>query len=433
MVMTTREATVHLRSTKEHQIQDAFVNDETSRIVVKAGRRGGKTYGIAKRAVKRFLKGRRQLYGSPTTEQVEAFWFEVCRALAEPIQLGLYKKNEAEHTIEREGTKQRIRAKTCWNANTLRGDYADDLYLDEFQLMAEDTWDEVGAPMLLDTNGSAIFIFTPPSLNSSGISKARDPRHASKFFKEAQTKEGWKTYHFTSFDNPYISVDALNNITKDMTLDAYRREILAEDDEIETSWLVYNAFNTRVCRIPRFPIPINWLIYSGHDFGGANPAALFFAQDPATGLFYAFKEYLPGSGKSTAQHVEAFKEMTKGYNVIRRAGGSHQEEEIRQGYATHGWVITEPTISNVLPQIDRVIGMMQLNKGFVFSDMTNYLTELANCLWKLDFANKPTNVIQDEARYHLCACARYILSSFVPETVNTSGRTIIRPIRFGGK
>jgi len=40
--------------------------------------------------------------------------------------------------------------------------------------------------------------------------------------------------------------------------------------------------------------------------------------------------------------------------------------------------------------------MMTLNKVFVFEDLTNYLSELANCLWKLDEENKPTNDIADE-------------------------------------
>jgi len=64
-----------------------------------------------------------------------------------------------------------------------------------------------------------------------------------------------ETFSFTSHDNPYISSEALSETTKDMTLDAYRREILAQDDEIETSWLVYGNFNPLVCKIPRFEIP----------------------------------------------------------------------------------------------------------------------------------------------------------------------------------
>jgi hypothetical protein len=225
--MTT--LTVHLP--RPHPKQAAFVNSPHKRIIVRAGRRGGKTLGVSILAVKAFLAGQRVLYGAPTTEQVERFWTTVCKALAEPIKAGVFRKNETEHIIELPSTEQRIRAKTCWNADTLRGDYAGKLILDEWQLMDEDTWDTVGTPMLLDNNGDAVFIYTPPSLHSRSISKARDPQHAAKMFKRARedTTGRWQAYHFTSQDNPYISREALQDITGDMTALAYRMEILAED------------------------------------------------------------------------------------------------------------------------------------------------------------------------------------------------------------
>jgi hypothetical protein len=425
------EYVIHLRNPKRHEHQDHFVNSASKRLIVKAGRRGGKTVGFAIRAVKKFLEGRRQLYAAPTSEQTDTFWHEVCRALAEPIEAGVFKKNESERFIELPGTKQRIKAKTAWNANTLRGDYADDLYLDEFQLMAEDTWDEVGAPMLADNNGDAVLIFTPPSLKSAGVTKARDPRHASKMFKKAlQDDTGlWEAIHFTSLDNPFISKEGLILIAKDMSMDSYRREILAEDDEIELSWLVYNKFNERVCKIPRFPIPKEWPVYSGHDFGSANPAALFLAQNPGTGDFFIWKEYAPGPGYSTDQHAKAFQKIImweegdtpQSYNVLKRVGGNvTTEDEIRQGYTAHGWPITAPKLTKVNAQIDRVIGLMELNKIFIFEDLWMTLSQISNCMWKLDEQNKPTNKIADEAKYHLLACLRYIGSDFVPETVEAT-------------
>ena len=72
------------------------------------------------------------MYAAPTSEQTDTFWFEVKRAfpnLDEAVRRGWLKLNEAERYLEVPGTKQRIKAKTAWNANTLRGDYADDLYL----------------------------------------------------------------------------------------------------------------------------------------------------------------------------------------------------------------------------------------------------------------------------------------------------------------
>jgi len=228
---TKAEYIVKLR--RPHIKQEEIRQSEAKRKVVRAGRRGGKTVIAATICMDKLLEGLRPLYATPTSDQLETWWFEVKRALAEPIAAGIYKKNETEHTIEREGTKNRIKGKTAWNADMLRGDYSDFLVLDEYQLMNEDTWEVVGAPMLLDNNGDAMFIYTPPSLHSRSVSKARDPRHAAKMFKKAQadTSGRWKTFHFTSEDNPYISREALQDIVQDMSRLSYRQEILAEDIE----------------------------------------------------------------------------------------------------------------------------------------------------------------------------------------------------------
>ena len=222
---------IPIRLPEPHERQAHFIDSPAKRKVVRAGRRGGKTVGVGILAVEKFLEGRRVLYGAPTTEQVGRFWTTVTRALEPCIDAGYIRKNETEHLVEITGTETRIRAKTCWNADTLRGDYCDLLMLDEYQLMSEDTWAVVGAPMLLDNNGDAVFIYTPPSLRNRSASKANDPQHAAKLFKRAQadTTGRWQTFHFTSADNPYISADALDEIAQDMTALAYRMEILAED------------------------------------------------------------------------------------------------------------------------------------------------------------------------------------------------------------
>lgn len=227
----TNECNVILR--RPHQIQQRIQDSTAKRKIVRAGRRGGKTVCAATICVTKFLQGLRPLYAAPTSDQLETFWFEIKKALQEPIDAGIFKKNETDHTIELIGTKQRIKGKTAWDSNTLRGDYTDFLVLDEFQLMNEDTWGVVGAPMLLDNNGDAMFIYTPPSLSVRSITKARDPQHAAKMFQRALVdKTGrWAAFHFTSFDNPHISKVALEIIAQDMTDIAYRQEILAEDVE----------------------------------------------------------------------------------------------------------------------------------------------------------------------------------------------------------
>jgi phage terminase large subunit-like protein len=90
-------------------------------------------------------------------------------------------------------------------------------------MMDEDAWALVGAPMLLDNNGDAVFIYT----------SKRGKHHSKDLFKKAlKDKSGrWATFVFSSFDNPHLDAGALNDITGDMTQLAYRAEILAEDIE----------------------------------------------------------------------------------------------------------------------------------------------------------------------------------------------------------
>lgn len=237
----TTPPVLHLNARTPHLKQLPFITSTAKRKVIRAGRRGGKTVGVATLAVKAFAAGRRVLYATPTGDQIARFWYEVKRALQADIDSKLLTKNETEHYIERARSENRIRAKTAWNADTLRGDFADLLILDEYQLMNEDAWKVVGAPMLLDNNGDAVFVYTPPSIRVAGVMKAHDPMHAVKLFKQARTEEEaakiegresrWATFHFSSLDNPHLSGEALSEITKDITHRVYEAEILAIDKD----------------------------------------------------------------------------------------------------------------------------------------------------------------------------------------------------------
>ncbi len=241
------QVNVYLKS--PHPKQSLFIRSKAKRKIIRAGRRGGKTTGIGIYGVEEFLACHRVLYATPTGDQIAKFWSEICNALAEPISYGAFRKNETNHLIEKPGTNQRIRAKTAWNADTMRGDFADRLIFDEWQLMNEDAWATVGAPMLIDNNGDAVFIYTPPSLHSKSVTKAQDPRHASKMYARAieemkiAAQEGrdprWEAFHFTSLDNPHLSTAGLEEVTRDMTSLAYRQEILADESD-ETVGALWN-------------------------------------------------------------------------------------------------------------------------------------------------------------------------------------------------
>ena len=211
----TMELTVRL--TKPHPKQLAVKRSKARRKLLKCGRRFGKTALFSQVAVEGLLAGKRVLEAAPTADQTAAFWQGCKEALQPLVSAGVCVKNESDRTFS--FGKGHIHAKTAWNADTLRGDYADLLLLDEYSYMDPDAWAEVGAPMLLDNDGDAWFAFTPNRKN-----------HAFVLFQRAlaDTTGRWEAFDCTSMDNPYLSAAALADITKDMTEEAYRQEILAE-------------------------------------------------------------------------------------------------------------------------------------------------------------------------------------------------------------
>ncbi|MBI3896610.1 MAG: hypothetical protein HY313_11840 [Acidobacteria bacterium] len=151
--------------------------------------------------------------------------------------------------------------------------------------MDDTAWGDVGAPMLLDNKGDAIFIYTPPSLRSQALSRARDPRHAAKMFKRAVAEhsaaaaEGkpsrWEAFHFRSHDNPHISEAALTEISKDMTSLSYKQEILAEDveDVPGALWTMALIDNCRVSE----PRPLSRIAIGVDPAGGAGECGIIVA------------------------------------------------------------------------------------------------------------------------------------------------------------
>jgi len=221
---------------------------------------------------------------------------------------------------------------------------------------------------------------------------------------------------FDSTANPYFPMEEYKRAEK--TLPRWKFNLFYRGIFDRPAGLIYDCFNDRTQVLRRFPIPNDWLHYVGHDFGANNPAALWVAQDPTTGYVYAYHEYLGGKGKSVGDHVREFKLMSSGKNIIKRVGGSHQEDEIRQAYAAHGWYILEPKIQPVEAGILKVYEMMKTNKLFIFDDLTSLIDEISTYSRKLDDNYNPTEDIEDKERYHLCDCTRYVMCDFTPEDAN---------------
>lgn len=423
MASVTKEIAIDLTGLTVEQ-QRVWACKE-KRIILQVGRRGGKTILLARRGVFCFLQGKRYRYAVPVGTQLNTWWYEVTRLLKPALDAGQFYINETEHVVEKKGTKQRLEGRTAWNVGTLRGDYCDELHLDEYQAFNEDAWDYAGQPCLADTDGVAIFAFTPPRMgDSEGISRAHDPMHASKMYRAAVNGEkgnDWAAFHWTTLDNTFLSREGVARLTAGMSRQAYRLEILAMDDDTPDNALVFRAWRPDSQMIEPIPLPQSWPVYTGHDFGSANPAAVFLTQNPATGEFFVFAEYLPGGGLSVAQHVEAFKKLAAGRNVVHRAGGNHQESEIRQAYAAHGWYMLEPITPQGRPasvgdRIERLRALMETNKIFVFRTCSRLIAELANYSFKTGGVGVITDEIAQKAKYHLLDSLGYSMVHTVYET-----------------
>lgn len=280
--------------------------------------------------------------------------------------------------------------------------------IDEAIETTEDDWRMIEGRLRLPNVLHQIFAATNPGPPSHYLYKL--------FFAGNHSKQN-EAYQASTLENPELPADYIERV-KEYEGVYYDRYVLGLWKGLEG--LVYSTFDEKSCLVKRFEIPKQWLVYSGHDFGGANPAAIFYAQDSTTGLLYAFAEYLPGLGRGIYDHVKEFKAITEGYTVVRRSGGSHQEEEIRQGYTAQGWPIMEPWLNDVSAGIQRVLSLHKTNKIIVFDDLSNYLREKLSYAYQVK-DGQTTDEIDSKHKFHLMDAERYILSSFQPETLPSRG------------
>ena len=212
-------------------------------------------------AAKALEAGWRVLYASPTQDQIERFWYAVRGYFTDDIQAGTLVKNETKHLLERPDAKEndpRIRAKTAWNSDTLRGDWGTLIILDEYQMMKDDL-DEVILPMLLDTDGVVVYAGTPAKSKTNQLRVK---------FQEAELDDTAQNWHIPSHDNPFLSKDALERIASRMRPPQYKREILAQfTDEVEGAlWKEATINETRVMKHPeltRIVVAIDPATWSG--------------------------------------------------------------------------------------------------------------------------------------------------------------------------
>lgn len=233
--------------------------------VANCGRRFGKTILASEEIKAKAVASEcRIAYIAPTYGQArDIIWQTLVKEL-KPIA---EKINESRLEIEvknLKGTTSLIQLRGWESIETLRGQKFHFIVIDEVAMMRNFWiyWQEVIIPTLTDTKGEVLFISTPKGFN-----------HFYELYNLELNNEDWKSFHFTTYDNPHIEQDEIDKLKAQMTEDRFAQEYLAEFKR--TEGLVYKEFNRDRHIYKELP-PLAFIeVISGVDFGFTNPTAAY--------------------------------------------------------------------------------------------------------------------------------------------------------------
>lgn len=295
--------------------------------MVNCGRRFGKTaLAVEEMKGKAIAKPSRVCYIAPTYQQARDIAWELLKKELAPV---IISANESRLEIKCrtfQGGESIIVLHGWESVETLRGQWFDFIVIDEIASMASwDTqWEAVIRPTLTDKKGEALFISTPKGFN-----------HFYELYnRESDPIKGkdYKSFHFTSYDNPHIDPGELDIARIEVTEDRFAQEYLADFRKQEG--LVYKEFSraNHIFTDDDLPEKIVEKI-GGIDFGYTNPACILtIVQDYdnkywVTDEFYERKhtdaeiaERVSGMGFSKVypdpENAAAVKELTtRGVNI----------------------------------------------------------------------------------------------------------------------
>lgn len=265
--------------------QLTVANDKHRFRIICAGRRSGKSV-LARLTL---LKWAVETVGtyylvSPTYRQAKSIhWVELRKEV--PRQW-IAKTNETELSIQLKNGSV-IELKGAENPDALRGVALHGLVIDEIASIRnwDWLWQEVLRATLTDYEAPVIFISTPKGFN-----------HFYELYEQGQTEDKlYKSWKFTSYDNPYIPKGEIDNAKAELTEDTFQQEYMANFRKY--TGLVYKEFQREVHVIEPFEIPEGFQVYRTIDFGSTNPTAcLWVACDGDDNWFIVSEHYEVKSG-----------------------------------------------------------------------------------------------------------------------------------------
>ena len=216
--------------------QQEVFKDPTRFKVVAAGRRCGKSRLAATTLIIEALKcppGSAVLYVAPTNGQARQIIWDVLMEIGREVIANSH-VNQMDITMIN-GAKIYVRGAD--RPDTLRGVSLTYAVLDEVADIKPEAWEQVIRASLSDKKGRAIFIGTP---------KGRNWFYDLYKLGQNETDSDWKSWHFTTKDNPLIDPTEIESAKKTLSSFAFKQEYLASfdnagSDVFKEEWIKYGV------------------------------------------------------------------------------------------------------------------------------------------------------------------------------------------------
>jgi phage terminase large subunit-like protein len=214
--------------------QEAVFKDNTRFKVIAAGRRCGKSRMAAVTLLIEALRcpaGSAVLYVAPTNGQARQIIWQVLMELGREVIQNAHINNQDITTIN--GATIYVRGAD--RPDTLRGVSLTYAVLDEVADIKPEAWEQVIRASLSDKKGRAMFIGTP---------KGRNWFYDLFKLGESEDDTDWKSWHFTTKDNPLIDPTEIESAKKTLSTFAFKQEYMASftnagSDIFKEEWIKY--------------------------------------------------------------------------------------------------------------------------------------------------------------------------------------------------
>ena len=196
--------------------QQEVFEDTTRFKIVAAGRRTGKSRLAAWMLILNALQTEKGhvFYVAPTQGQARDIMWQNLLELAHPVVKTSH-INNLQITLINGAT---ISLKGADRPETMRGVSLKFLVMDEYADMKPEVWEQILRPALADQKGNAMFIGTP---------MGRNHFYDLYMYGELGEDETYKSWHFTSYDNPLLDPSEIDSAKKHMSSFAFRQEFMA--------------------------------------------------------------------------------------------------------------------------------------------------------------------------------------------------------------